>query len=100
MSKIKYILGILLDSITPSFEYRSLDTRLVDLHIKELTNHSWFYDIYQDEKYRKLITMNYQTRKYLESPFRVERLSKSVYTQEKFKKFLEKQWRKQQASDA
>lgn len=100
MKKLKYILGILLDFTSPLFEYRSIDTRMIDRHINELNEHSWFNLIYQDEKFRRLFFTNYKTRKYLESPFRVVRLTKSVSEREKFKRFLEKQLLKQQAKDA
>ncbi|WP_442598806.1 hypothetical protein [Neobacillus sp. D3-1R] len=90
--KFIYLFELFLTLIfSPLFEYRSLDTRMVDRHINELKQYSWFLLLYEDEKFRRLFYTNYKIRKYLESPFRVERLMKNSHAQEKFKQYLGKQ---------
>jgi hypothetical protein len=58
--RLSYILDMLI-YITQSSSVRTLDTRRVDYHINELNKHAWFNEIYLEEKYRKLLLMNYKT---------------------------------------
>ncbi|WP_342603847.1 hypothetical protein [Peribacillus sp. FSL E2-0159] len=45
-----FLLGIL----SAGFGDNSLDTRKIDRNIEMLKNHTWFKDIYEDEKYHRL----------------------------------------------
>jgi hypothetical protein len=85
-----YILDILI-YIFQSSSIRTLDTRRVDNHIMELRKHSWFNELYLDEKYRKLLIMNYKIRSYLDSPFFVKRLIKDSNARKKFIALIQKQ---------
>ncbi|MEH7332038.1 hypothetical protein V7161_05330 [Neobacillus drentensis] len=89
--KVSYILDVLIAITDPLYEWRSIDTRRIDAHIHELKKLPWFQELYQEEKYRKLIVMNYRIRRYLDSPFRVKRLMNSSKAQLHFLKLLNKQ---------
>lgn len=92
--RLSYILDMLIYTIQTS-AVRTLDTKRVDHHINELNKHSWFQEIYLDEKFRKLLLMNYKTRTFLDSTFFVKRLMKNPHAKEKFIRFLQKQLAKQ-----
>ncbi|WP_051633849.1 hypothetical protein [Bacillus sp. UNC41MFS5] len=89
--KVSYILDVIIAITSPLYEWRSIDTRRIDSHIHQLNKQPWFQELYQDEKYRKLFVMNYRTRRYLDSPFRVKRLMNSPKAQLYFLKLLNKQ---------
>lgn len=72
----------------------SLDTRKIDKHIEKLKEHDWFLTIYENEKYRRLFSVNRKVRGYLQSKRRVNRLIHYPIAQERFIKLLEKQVRK------
>ncbi|MFD2444647.1 hypothetical protein ACFSO7_11780 [Bacillus sp. CGMCC 1.16607] len=88
--KISYILDVIIAITHPLYEWRSIDTRRIDSHIHELNKLPWFQELYQEEKYRKLFVMNYKTRRYLDSPFRVKRLMNSSKAQSYFLNLLNK----------
>lgn len=92
--RLSYILDMLI-YITQSSTIRTLDTKRVDYHINDLNKHAWFKEIYLDERYRKLLLMNYKTRSYLDSPFFVKRLMNHPNARDKFIHFLQKQLKKQ-----
>jgi hypothetical protein len=79
-------------SATSSFT--GLNTRKIDRHIEELKQHKWFNELFESEKYHRLFFGNVHVRKYLESKLRVHRLIHSPLTQERFKRFLERQSQK------
>ncbi|MEH7085367.1 hypothetical protein V7139_21865 [Neobacillus drentensis] len=89
--KISYILDVIIAITGPLYEWRSIDTRRIDFHIHQLNKLPWFQELYQEEKYRKLFVMNYKTRRYLDSPFRVKRLMNSPKAHLHFLKMLNKQ---------
>jgi len=89
--RISYILDLIIALLGPMSNQRTLDTRRIDLHIQQLYKLYWFQQIFKEEKFRKLLTTNYRTRHYLDSPFRVKRLENSVKAQGRFRKMLNKQ---------
>lgn len=92
--KLSYILDVLIAITHPLYEWRSIDTRRIDLHIQQLNELPWFHKLYLEEKYRKLFVTNYKTRRYLDSPFRVKRLMNNHNAQLQFLKLLNKQLEK------
>jgi hypothetical protein len=89
--KLSYILDVIIAITHPLYEWRSIDTRRIDAHINQLNEHPWFHQLYQEEKYRRLLVMNYKTRRYLDSPYRVRRLMLSQKAQLHFLNLLNKQ---------
>lgn len=88
-------MSFLFELISSFFESISLDNSLntnkIDGHIVELKKHSWFKDIYEDEKYHRLFFVNRKVRKYLQSRIRVKRIIKSEDAKRKFISFLNQQ---------
>lgn len=89
--KLSYILDVIIATTSPFYEWRSIDTRRIDSHIHQLNEFPWFQKLYQEDKYRKLFVMNYKTRRYLDSPFRVKRLMNNQSAQLHFIKLLNKE---------
>ena len=89
--KLSYILDVIIAFTHPLFKWRSIDTRRIDSHIDQLNEFPWFHKLYQEDKYRKLFLMNYKTRRYLDSPFRVKRLMSNKKAQLHFIELLNKQ---------
>ncbi|MGE7186371.1 hypothetical protein ACQKKK_21090 [Peribacillus sp. NPDC006672] len=61
------MLDFLLGILSAGFGDNSLDTRKIDRNIEMLKNHTWFKDIYEDEKYHRLFFVNRNVRQYLQS---------------------------------
>ena len=83
------MLDFLLGILSAGFGDNSLDTRKIDLK-----NHTWFKDIYEDEKYHRLFFVNRNVRQYLQSTMYVKRIIKREKSQQLFLVFLNKQLKK------
>ncbi|KAA0966245.1 hypothetical protein FQ087_08400 [Sporosarcina sp. ANT_H38] len=69
----------------------SLDTQKIDKNIEMLMQHSWFKNIYDDERYRRLFFGNRKVRKYLQNTYRVKRIIKKEKVRQKFILLLNEQ---------
>ena len=85
------MLDLLLGILSAAFGDNSLDTRKIDRNIEMLKNHTWFKDIYEDEKYHRLFCVNRNVRQYLQKTMRVKRIIKRGKSQRVFLVFLNKQ---------
>ncbi|MGG3799596.1 hypothetical protein [Metabacillus fastidiosus] len=85
------MLDFLLGILSAGFGDNSLDTQKIDRNIEMLNNHTWFKDIYEDEKYHRLFFVNRNVRQYLQSTMRVKRMIKKEKSQRVFLVFLSKQ---------
>ncbi|WP_409368480.1 hypothetical protein [Lysinibacillus sp. 38-6] len=69
----------------------ALDTRKIDRNIELLNQDSWFRDIYDEEKYRKLFFVNRNVRAYLQNTHRVKKIIEKEKDRNKFITFLNEQ---------
>ena len=87
---LDFLLGILF----AGFGDDSLNTRKIDRNIEMLKNHTWFKEIYEDEKYHRLFFVDRNVRQYLQCTMRVKRIIKREKSQRVFLVFLNKQLKK------
>lgn len=88
---LHFIFDLISDLLGSAGQSGSINTQKVDRHIARLNEHSWFKDIYTDEKYRRLFFVNRHVRAYLQSSFRVNKLMRDSEARERFLRLLDKQ---------
>lgn len=90
---ITYVVAIIIGflSFSSPFMDTTLNTKKIDKNIGKLTQFSWFKNLYEDEKYRRLFFVNRRVRSYLQNPIRVNALIKRKQAQKRFHALLDKQ---------